>query len=193
LCGNIVRLKPELKGALLALLGVALVLVGVWAFVGIRLRIWTYREYERYVWLTANLPVAHLLWRGEMKAGDDVEELIKVWRPHVATKFDPWVELRWFPGGPSQDTISLIGIYVIAKNGRLVLASSYPDDGVLDRMFFNSLSPEEASVFRAALKAHVDKLRGERQDSAQPNGAANGSQPSRSDTNSTSSAAGSRR
>ena len=187
------RIKPELKGALFALAGVALVHIGVWTFIGLRLRLWSYNEYERYVWLTANLPVARLLWHGEMKTGDDVWEVIKVWRPHMISRFDRWVELSWFPGGPSADGISLIGIRVIAKDGRLVSASSYSDDGLLYREFFDVLTPQEKSEYQAAMKAYVDTLRAERQNAAQQDGAANGSQPVSADTNRTSAAADSGR
>jgi hypothetical protein len=164
---------------------VALVLVGIWVFIGLRMHIWTYGEYGRYIWLTANLPVAHALWHHEIKPTEDVENLIKVWQPHMISRFDHWVELRWYPHGPSEDTLSLIGIFVLAKDGRLVLATSYSDDGVLDRVFFDTLTPQERLDYRAALEAHVDKLRSERQNSAQQDGAANGSQPICSETNST--------
>jgi hypothetical protein len=187
-----VRLKPELKGALLALTGVALVLAGVWLVLGLRLRIWTYHEYDRYVWLTANLPVAHALWHHKIKAAEDVEQVIKQWRPHMTNRFDRWVELRWVPGGPSQDTISFIGIWALAKDGKLVSASSYSDDGLLCRMFFDSLTHQEKSGYRAALEAHVDTLHAKRQNSVQQDGAANRSQPILLETNGTSSAAGSR-
>jgi hypothetical protein len=174
-----VRLKPELKGALLTLLGIAIILVGVWIFIGVRIGIWTPIEYGRYVELTVNLPVAHLLWHREIKAGDDAEQLIKDWRPHMISQYDPWIEMRWFPGGPSPDTISFVGIYVLAKNGKLVLASSYADDGVDQRIFFDTLTPADKAEERAALIAHVDKIRAEREKV----GATNASQQFLSETN----------
>jgi hypothetical protein len=176
LCELIVRLKPELKGALLALLGVALLLVALWIYTGVRLRIWTYHEYGRYVWLTANLPVARALWHDEMKAGEDVEQLITMWRPHMTNRFDRWVELRWFPGGPSKDTISFIGVWVLAKDGVLVTASSYSDDGVLDRTFFNTLTTNDTAEYRTAFEAYVDRIQTERHKSPQ-DGSASRSQP----------------
>src|ERR1039457_3332511 len=102
------RLKPEIKGALLTLLGIALILVGVWVFIGFRIGIWTPVQYKRYIWLTENLPVADLLWHGEIKAGDDAETLVKDWRPHELTRFGPWIEMYWFPGGPDTNRISFI-------------------------------------------------------------------------------------
>src|SRR5215469_6468373 len=86
------RLKPELKGVLLTLLCIALVLVGVWIFIGIRIGIWTPIEYGRFVELTANLPVAQKLWFGEIKAGDDAEKLINDWHPQMLTRYGPWIE-----------------------------------------------------------------------------------------------------
>ena len=163
------RLKPELKGALLTLLGIALILVGVWIFIGVRYRIWTPIGYGRFVELTVNLPVAHFLWEKEIKAGDDAEQLIKDWRPHMITRYGPWIEMRWFPGGPSPDTISFVGIYVLAKNGKLVLASSYADDGVDERIFFDTLTPADKTEERAALIAYVDKIRAEREKNSETN------------------------
>ena len=186
-------LKPELKGALLALLGVALMLAGLWVFIGVRLRIWTYQEYDRYVWLTANLPVAHALWHGEIKAGEDVEQFITMWRPHSTNRFGHWVEMRWYPSGASKDSISFIGIWILAKDGVLVTATSYADDRLLNRAFFDTRTPSDTVEYRAAFGAYVKGLRNELQRAAQPDGAANGSQPNRSETDSSSSASGSRR
>lgn len=152
------RLKPELKGALLALLGVSLILIGFWIYTGVRLGIWTYRDYDRYVWLTANLPVAYALWHDQIKAGDNAEQLITNWRPHQITKFGPWIELRWYPHGPSTNSISFIGVCVIAKDGILVYASSYSDDGVLDRIIFNTMEPPVESEFNAAYKVYGEGL-----------------------------------
>ncbi len=157
------RLKPELKGALLTLLGIALILVGVWIFIGIRIGIWTPIQYDRYIWLTENLPVADLLWHGEIKAGDDAEQLIKDWRPHEITRFDSWIEMYWFPGGRDTNSISFIGMCVLAKNGKIVLASSYSDDGVDERIFFDTLTPADKTEERTALTAYVDKIRAERE------------------------------
>jgi len=157
--GNIMRLEPELKGALLALLGVALLLVGLWIYAGIHLGIWRYREYDRYNWLTANLPVARELWHGNIKAGDNVEELISYWQPHSTRRFGSWVIMDWYPGGLSRDSISLIGIVVIAKDGVLVEADSYSDDLVCAKAFFNTLTPQAKLEYRAAFEAYVGELK----------------------------------
>jgi len=177
------RIKPELKGALLALLGVVLLLAGLWIFTGLRLGIWTYHEYDRYVWLTANLEVAHKLWLGDINAGNNVEELIKVWRPHEINRFGRWIELRWFPGGPSHDAISLIGIWVLARDGVLVSASFYADDGLDQRSFFNTLTPVATTEYQAALKEYVDGLRAEHEKSVSSVNVTNLNQPFRSETN----------
>jgi len=158
-------------------------LLGLWLFIGIRFHFWTYRAYDRYVWLAANLPVARSLWHGEIKAGDDVEELIKIWRPHMITRCDRWVELRWFPGGPSQDTISFIGICVVAKDGKLASATSYADDGVLVQVFFSTLTSDETSELRTSLKAHANQWRAESQRQPQQIDPTNASHSMNSETN----------
>ena len=153
------RLKPELKGALLALLGVALVLVGVWTYTGIRLGIWTYNEYSRYVWLTANLPVAYHLWHGDIKGGDDVEKLADEWRPDRISRFGRWVEFEWYPYRMDKDSISFIGVTVRAKDGVLVQAASWSDDGLGVRLFFDTLTPDAKAEYASAFKAYGDSLR----------------------------------
>jgi|GEM_PF-3155623 len=152
------RLKPKLRGALLALLGVTLVLVGICICTGVRLGIWRYCQYQRYNWLTANLPIARELWHGNIKSGEDVEKLISQWHPHVTSRFGRWVRLDWYPG-PSRDFISLIGICVIAKDGVLVQACSYSDDLVCAKTFFDVLTPQDQTRYRAALNAYTDGLR----------------------------------
>ena len=159
------RLKPELKGALLTLLGIALILGGVWIFIGVRIGIWTPIQYERYNYLTQNLPVAYLLWHGEIKEGDDAEKLVNNWRPHMITRYGPWIEMRWFPGGRDTNYISFIGMYVLAKDGKLAVASSYTDDGVDQKIFFDTLTPADKIAERTALVAYLDKLRAEHEKS----------------------------
>jgi len=175
-----VQIRPELKGALLTLLGIALILVGVWIFIGVRIGIWTPIEYGRFVELTANLPVAQKLWNGGIKAGDDAEQLIKECRPHTITRYGPWIEMQWFPGGPlPPGTISFVGISIVAKNGKLVFAGSFADDRVDKRIFFNTLTPADETENQADSKAHYEKWQAERG----KNSATNVSQQFLSETN----------
>jgi hypothetical protein len=186
-----VRLKAELKGALLALLGVALVAVGAWIASGIRLGLWTYHEYRRYLYITDNIPVAYHLWHGHIKAGTDVETLLAEWRPDRTARFGRWVEMTWFPGGLRKDSFSLIGVTILAEDGALAEAAFWADDGLATRVFFNTMTPEALTEYQAAHKAYVDDLVSRRKKEAPQDGAANGSQPTRSETNSKPSAAGS--
>jgi hypothetical protein len=163
------RLKPELKGALLTLFCIALILVGVWIFIGLRRGIWTPIQYERYVWLTENLPVADLLWHGKIKAGDDTEQLIKDRPPHDMTRFGRWIQMYWYPGGPYTNGFSFVGMYALSKDGKLVLASSYSDDGLDERIFFDSLTLANKNEEQAALKTYADKIQSEREEVATTN------------------------
>jgi len=163
------KLKPELKGALLALLGVVVIVIGIWICIGIRIGIWMPSQYERYNYLTQNMPVAYLLWHGKIKAGDDAEKLITAWRPHSITRYDSWIAMDWYPGGRDTNFISLIGMAVLAKDGKLVAASSYADDGVDQRIFFDTLTPADKTAERAALKAYVNKIQAEREKNSSVN------------------------
>ena len=174
------RIKSELKGALLTLLGIALILVGIWIFIGVRIGIWTPIEYGRFVELTANLPVAQKLWLGEIKSGDDAEQLIKTYRPHHISRYGSWIEMTWYPGGPlPSGTISFVGISVVAKNGKLVFAGSFADDRVDKRIFFNTLTPADETENQADSKAYFEKWQAEHE----KNSATNVSQQFLSETN----------
>jgi hypothetical protein len=153
------RVKPKIKGLLYLFFGVALVLIGFWMYMGIQLGIWKYSEYDRYHWLTANLPITHELWRGEIQAGDDVEQIVSKWQPHVVRRYGPWMEMRWYPGGGPTNSLPLIGITVVARNGVLVRADSYSDDLLCARTFFTTLTPKAEAERRAAFATHVESLR----------------------------------
>jgi hypothetical protein len=110
------------KKNLLALLLIALIVAGLWVYTGVRFGLWRPLEYEQYIALPSSLPVAHALWHRQIHAGDHIEQIIKQWQPHQIDRFGPWVQLYWFPGGPSKEFISFIGINAVAKDGVLVHA-----------------------------------------------------------------------
>src|SRR5215469_6264180 len=97
------RLKPAIKGALLTLVALMLLLVGFWVWIGIRIGIWTYPQYDRHIWLVETVPVAHELWSHQINAGDNAYALIHEWRPDQITRFGRWVEMQWYPGGAHTD------------------------------------------------------------------------------------------
>lgn len=174
------RSRPQLKGALLTLLVIALLLVGLWVWIGIRVGIWTYSEYNRHIWLVENIPIARELWRGNIQAGYNAERVIHDWNPDQITRFGPWIEMRWFPGGRHDDEISFIGICMISKNGFLVSANSYSDDRLNDWIFFNNQTTNDESDFEAAYKVYDESLQ-----------STNRSSPNHSEANEVSSLAGS--
>jgi len=65
--------------------------------------------------------------------------------------------MQWFPGGARTDAIQFIGICIIAKSGRLVSASAYSDDGLNDRVFFNSWITNDEAEFDLAYDAYVKR------------------------------------
>lgn len=149
------RLKPKLKGAVLAFLGIVLLLFCLWIWIGIRIGIWTYPQYQRHIWLVENIPIAHALWSHQIKAGDSAAELSRDWRPNFVTEFGPWRDMQWYPSG---STFSYVGIDVIARNGHLVSASAFSDDGLNDRTFFDTETTNDKTAFRAAEEAYVQRL-----------------------------------
>jgi hypothetical protein len=160
------RSRPQLKGALLMLLVIALLLVGLWVWIGVRTGMWTFMEYGRNLWLVENTPVLRAFWGGDINAGDSVEEVIDNWPPTKVDRFGPWAHLEWYPGvfsddHLSDDFLSYIGVCAFAKNGVLIYASSYSDDGLNNRVFFNSETTNDWAEYETALKAHSNDLRSE--------------------------------
>jgi hypothetical protein len=135
------RLKPEIKGALITLFAVALVLVCF------SVVIWLRTPYEEYL--------ADALHWHHIGPGDDVDEVIKDRRPNMIRKFDRWVLLNWIPNRHTPGTISFIGISIIAKDGKVVSAYCYDDDGSLVETFFDTLTTNEIAAYRAAFEAKV--------------------------------------
>ena len=156
------RIRPELKGAIVALLVVLLLVAGVWVRIGLRLRIWSYHDYDTYLWVTRGTAVGQSLWWGEIKAGDEVEKIIPYYSPHHTARFGRWVRLDWIPGGPLTNAISLCGVCVIAKDGFLVEAVYYSDYGPDNRTFFNRMTTLDQADFRAAEDAFVNDLKRKR-------------------------------
>lgn len=151
------RLKSVLKQALVSVLAIVFLLAGIWIWIGVRVGIWTYPQYDRHIWLVKECPIAHDFWAGKIKAGDNVEALIQKWPPHHMDRFGPWVSLDWFPGGPfTNAVISFIGINATAKNGVLVCASAYSDDGGNDRVFFNTVSTNDEADYEAEFHKYVN-------------------------------------
>lgn len=70
--------------------------------------------------------------------------------------------MTWYPGGPLPDTIPLVGISVVAKDGVLVSAHSYADDGLAERTFFDILTPADEARLRADLTVYVEQLEADR-------------------------------
>lgn len=132
------RLKPKLKHVLLSLFGLLFLLFFIWIWAGIRIGIWTYPQYRRHIWLEEAIPVANALWSHQIKAGDKAAEFSREWRPDLVTRFGPWRDMEWFPGGARDDLRSFIGIEVVAKDGRLVRAAAYSNDGLNNRVFFDT-------------------------------------------------------
>lgn len=153
------RLRPRLKGVPLTLIGLVLLFFGIWIWIGIRVGIWTYPQYERHIWVVETIPIAHAFWSHQIKAGDSAAELSRDWSPDFVTQFGPWRDMQWFPRG---SVFSYIGIDAVAKNDRLVSAAAYSDDGLNDRTFFDTETTNDKAAFSVAQEAYVQRLDAEK-------------------------------
>lgn len=161
------KLRPEIKGALIALLGVGLTLVVIWVSIGLRLGVWNYHDYQNYMWVTRGVTIGPGLWFGDINAGDDVQELIARSSPHQVDRFGRWVSLVYPPGGPfTNDGIAMVSVNVLAKDGALVQAGFY--SCTYQKVFFNVLTPDDETEYQDAFAAYVDAKVTARQRNAQP-------------------------
>ena len=142
---------------MLTLAGLVLLLFCLWIWAGVRIGIWTYPQYQRHILLVETVPVAHALWSHQINAGDSATVLSRHWKPDDVNQFGHWIQMQWFPGGARTDAIQFIGICIIAKSGRLVSASAYSDDGLNDRVFFNSWITNDEAEFDLAYDAYVKR------------------------------------
>ncbi len=142
------RIKPEIRSALLTLLLLALALVALWVWIGIRVGIWTYPQYDRHLWLIETDPIAHEFWAGHIRAGDNVDALTNNWPPDQTMGHGRWAEAWWRPG--DHGGISFIGVGAIAKDGVLVEAAAYSDDRLNNRVFFSTWTTNDQADFEKA-------------------------------------------
>ena len=143
---------------MLTVVGLVLLLFCLWVWIGVRIGIWTYPQYQRHIWLVETVPVAQALWSHQINAGDNAYALIHEWNPDQIIRFGRWIEMRWFPGGPADDGISFIGVYVMGKDSALVAASAYSDDGLNSRRFFDTLTTNDESEFRSDDEEYVKRM-----------------------------------
>ncbi len=95
-------------------------------------------------------PVNLDLWHGRVVQGDDVERLIGRHRPHQVVRRGPYVELRYFPGGPiSPNMLPLAATGLMAKDGRLIYAGSW--SCTFEHTYFDATSTHDTAEYRRLL------------------------------------------
>jgi hypothetical protein len=138
----------------------------------------------------------HPVWRAfalrRLSAGDPASELLSRFPP---SRRDEFGRYGVYDYNPSPDSLGFSGLRVVTRDGKLLTAESgsctwhftffRTEDSDLDAQY--AAYCEERRARRERERSERDTKIGE------PDGAANGSQPVRSETNRTSSAAGSRR
>jgi hypothetical protein len=75
----------------------------------------------------------------------------------MITRLGPWTVLRWFPKNKSPSTQRIWCARVIAKNGLLVYAGLFSDDGRRSN-FVHTETPSDEADLEAAFKAYDAKL-----------------------------------
>lgn len=116
--------------------------------------VWSYKDLSLYLNLKYHSPVAQALWRGEVRAGDLVERVIAVSRPHRIRAFGPFLQVYYYPNGDSNsDGIHLEATTLIAKDGHLIAAELY--GCTFDRQYFNVATPEENALYSQLLQARI--------------------------------------
>jgi hypothetical protein len=96
--------------------------------------------------LATNFPILQALWRGNIMPGTNAEKIIETWHPLMTTQFGHWMILRWFPENPSPTTRQVLGVRMIARNGFVVCANSFSDDGHCST-YFDTEAPQDKEDF----------------------------------------------
>jgi hypothetical protein len=120
-----------------------------------RWRVWTYGDLSLYLRLKYHSRVAQALWRGDVRPGDRLEQVIAVSRPNRIRALGPFVEIDYYPtGDPRPDCINLEGTVLIAKEGRLIAAGSY--GCTFQRHYFDIFTTDERALYAQLLRARID-------------------------------------
>jgi hypothetical protein len=93
-------------------------------------------------------PILQALRQGNIIPGTNVEAIIENWRPPMITRFGHWMILRWYPENLSEPFQYIFGVRTIAKDGVLVYANSFSDDGHCST-YFDEETPQDKEDFDA--------------------------------------------
>jgi hypothetical protein len=137
-------------GLLIGPLGVAALIAACFHW-----RVWSYGDLSLYLRLKYHSRVAQALWRGDVRPGDRLEQVIAMSRPNRVDALGPFLEIDYYPtGDPRPDCINLEGTALIAKEGRLIAAGSY--GCTFQRQYFDIFTPDERALYAQLLQARID-------------------------------------
>ena len=168
-------MKPQMKGALktLALLGAALACL--WGWAGVRLGVWGPLGYVHALQCVIGVqPLGMWLWRGDLKPGDDIGEILEGVRPCCTNQYGEWTEYYFVPGCYRVETGPRMGeqIILLTRSNRLVRANY--GGCTFDREFFNSLNADEEAerlrVFEEQVRQGAERWKKARETASHPDG-----------------------
>ena len=117
-------------------------------------RIWSYGDFFLYLRLRYHSPVAHALWRGEIRARGRIDSVIAISRPNFRSSLGPFLRIDYYPTGDlSPGNISLEGTSLTAKDGRLIAAGSYGCTFL--RTYFDIGTAEENALYERLLEERI--------------------------------------
>lgn len=91
-------------------------------------------------------PVWEDLHWGRVHSGQDVDEVIAATKPVRVERYGEFVRLSY------HEAISYTGVTIIAKNGRLAIATSW--SCTWHRVFFDESTPEDRRALSDACETH---------------------------------------
>jgi hypothetical protein len=117
-------------------------------------RIWGYGDFLLYRRLSEHSPVAHALWRGEIRAGGQIDRIIAMSRPNFRRTVGPFLRIDYYPTDDlSPGNLSLEGTSLTAKDGRLIAAGSY--GCTFERTYFDVSAAEENALYERLLRERI--------------------------------------
>ena len=116
--------------------------------------VWRLDDLCLYLRLRYHSPVAHALWRGEIRPGGRIDQVIAMSRPNSVHALGPFLRIDYYPTGDlSPGSISLEGTSLTAKDGRLISAWSY--GCTFQRTYFDVSTADENALYEHLLQERM--------------------------------------
>ena len=118
-------------------------------------RVRSLNDLSLYLRLRSHSPVAHALWRGEIRPGCRIDQVIAMSRPNLVHTVGPFLRISYYPTGDlSPGSISMECTTLTARDGLLISAGSY--GCMFQRTYFDLSTAEEDALFKRLVEDRIE-------------------------------------